>query len=59
RYWSRVVEGEPPEAEGTGGPGTAGRGQTPGGGKGGGNLFFAQNPPPFRATPPLTGETRP
>ncbi|MDR2247284.1 MAG: transposase [Treponema sp.] len=37
RYWSRVVEGEPPEAEGTGGPDT---GVRPHGGKNDGNPGF-------------------
>jgi hypothetical protein len=45
----------------TGGPGTgtAEWGQPPGGGKGGGNLFFAQNPPPFRVTPPTNRQKPP
>jgi REP element-mobilizing transposase RayT len=40
RYWSRVMEGEPPEAEGTGGLAAADTGVRPHGGKNDGNSGF-------------------
>jgi hypothetical protein len=51
RYWSRVVEGEPPEAEGTGGPAAADAGVRPHGGKNGGNPGFPLISPLLTAPP--------
>jgi hypothetical protein len=53
RYWSRVVEGEPPEwAEGTGGPAAMDAGVRPHGGKNGGDPGFSLIPPLLTAPAP-------
>jgi REP element-mobilizing transposase RayT len=53
RYWSRVVEGEPPEAEGTGRPAAASdTGVRPHGGENHGNPGFPLISPLRSASPP-------
>jgi hypothetical protein len=52
RYWSEIVEGDPPEVEGTGGEAAADMGVRPHGGKTDGNPGFPLISPNHPSPPP-------